>query len=616
MLGAATAAAAAFMPQTTAPLSVKVTKRPAANSRLATAAFAWKKVSATRTQCKLDTKKFAKCGTKITYKKLHAGKHLFSVRVYRGKQHKTVKVTWVVDLTKPTTPIVTGGSASWVTTPTTVKGSGSTDVGTGVAGYQHRASANGGLSWSATATGASATVTTSGSMWVQFRARDKAGNLSAWAPVSRDAASSVLLDDTPPTLPVVAGGGTSWVHSAQVDVTASSSVDALSGPVSYGYRTSTNGAAWGAWTPGTDAAVTAEGKTLVQFHAIDTLANTSAPVQTSVWIDRTDPSDPTLTGGAASWSSAVSAKVTASGSTDSSSGIAGYQYETSTDGGTTWSSPAAGASATISAEGQTLVQFHAIDKSGLASNWVQSPVWLDRSAPSAPMLSGGSSGWQNVASVAVTASGSTDSGSGLAGYQYETSTNGTTWSAPGSGPTATILAEGQTYVRFRSIDAVGNTSTPWVQASAMIDRTAPTDPVISGVPASWVKSSSVTVTAASSDSPGSGISHYESELSIDNGVTWSPPIAGPSVTITGEGQTLVQFHAVDNSGQVSGWTPATVSIDRTAPSSTNVTGGTGGNWVNATATPVTVTGGGATDRSAASPPTSTAPPPTVVRRGR
>ena len=67
------------------------------------------------------------------------------------------------------------------------------------------------------------------------------------------------------------------------------------------------------------------------------------------------------------------------------------------------------------------------------------------------------------------------------------------------------------------------------------------------------------------------------------------------MTITGEGQTLVQFHAVDNSGQVSGWTPATVSIDRTAPSSTNVTGGTGGNWVNATATPVTVTGGGATD---------------------
>ena len=593
-LGVATAAAAVFLPQTTKPLSVKISKRPLANSRLATASFAWKKVSATRTQCKLDKKKFAKCGAAITYKKLLAGKHSFWVRVYHGTKHKTVKVAWVIDLTKPTAPVVTGGSASWVTTPTAVKASGSTDVGTGVAGYQYRESANGGLSWSAVSNGASVTVTTSGSSWVQFRARDKAGNLSPWAPVTRDAASSVLLDDTPPTLPVVTGGSANWVHSASVDVTASGSVDALSGPVSYEYRTSaTNGTSWSGWAAGTDASVVNEGKTLVQFHALDTLGNASAPVQTSVWIDRTNPSDPTIAGGGSTWSNAASAKLTAAGSTDAGSGVAGYQYETSTDGGTTWSAPGSGASATISAEGKTMVQFQAIDKSGLTSNWVQSQVWLDRSAPSAPTLTGGSTGWQNVASVAITASGSADSGSGLAGYQYQTSTNGTTWSTLGSGATATINAEGQTFVRFRAVDNVGNASTPWVQAPAMIDRNAPTNPVISGVPSGWVKSSSVTVSAASTDSPGSGVSYYESELSIDNGATWSTPVAGPSVTITGEGQTLVQFHAVDNSGQVSGWTPATVSIDRTAPSSTNVTGGTGGGWVNTT--PVTITGGGATD---------------------
>ena len=342
-LGVATAAAAVFLPQTTKPLSVKISKRPLANSRLATASFAWKKVSATRTQCKLDKKKFAKCGAAITYKKLLAGKHSFWVRVYHGTKHKTVKVAWVIDLTKPTAPVVTGGSASWVTTPTAVKASGSTDVGTGVAGYQYRESANGGLSWSAVSNGASVTVTTSGSSWVQFRARDKAGNLSPWAPVTRDAASSVLLDDTPPTLPVVTGGGANWVHSASVDVTASGSVDALSGPVSYEYRTSaTNGTSWSGWAAGTDASVVNEGKTLVQFHALDTLGNASAPVQTSVWIDRTNPSDPTITGGGSTWSNAASAKLTAAGSTDAGSGVAGYQYETSTDGGTTWSAPGSG----------------------------------------------------------------------------------------------------------------------------------------------------------------------------------------------------------------------------------------------------------------------------------
>jgi hypothetical protein len=504
-------------------------------------------------------------------------------------------VKWAIDLTRPTAPIVTGGSSSWVTTPPVLRASRSTDVGTGVAGYQHRQSSDGGLSWSGVTSGPSATVTTSGSTWVQFRARDRAGNVSAWAPTAPDAASTARLDDTPPTTPLLSGGGAAWVHDPQVDVTASGSVDTLSNPISYEFRASADaGATWTTWTTGTDDPITAEGKTLVEFRAVDALGNTTAPVEVPVWIDRTPPADPVLSGGAAAWSSAASVKITASGSTDASSGVAGYQYETSLNGAP-FSGPQPGSSVSVAAEGQTTVQFQALDRSGLPSGWVSTQVWLDRTPPSVPSLAGGSSGWQNVPSVAITASGSGDgSGCGLAVYQSETSADGgKTWSQAAPGATATISTEGQTLVRFRAVDALGNASA-WAQSVAMIDRTAPTDPTISGVPGGWVNAASVTATASSTDSPGSGIQYYQSQQSIDNGLHWSPIVQGPSVTLTGEGQTLVQFRAVDNSGKPSGWTTATVSIDRTAPSAvTGLTGGTGGNWVNST--PVAVTSGGATD---------------------
>ena len=45
---------------------------------------------------------------------------------------------------------------------------------------------------------------------------------------------------------------------------------------------------------------------------------------------------------------------------------------------------------------------------------------LDRTAPSAPTVAGGSLSWQNLASVTVSATGGSDTMSGLTGYQYRT----------------------------------------------------------------------------------------------------------------------------------------------------------------------------------------------------
>ena len=93
----------------------------------------------------------------------------------------------------------------------------------------------------------------------------------------------------------------------------------------------------------------------------------------------------------------------------------------------------------IAAQGETLVQFRAVDTAGFISPWAPSvpdsgsTVRIDRTLPTTPVVSGGSLTWQNVSSLSITAAGSTDSGgSGLIGYEVRTSTDGgATWS-PGS----------------------------------------------------------------------------------------------------------------------------------------------------------------------------------------
>ena len=89
--------------------------------------------------------------------------------------------------------------------------------------------------------------------------------------------------------------------------------------------------------------MSAEGETLVEFRPIDNTSLTSAWAQVAVRIDRTDPSDPTVAGGSPAWQNVASFDIAASGSTDAGgSGLAGYELRTSTDGESSWTSPAAG----------------------------------------------------------------------------------------------------------------------------------------------------------------------------------------------------------------------------------------------------------------------------------
>jgi large repetitive protein len=585
-----------LQPATVVP-TVKILTRPQPYSHSATARFSWKKGNASTTSCRVDAHKYAPCTTHVTYTALVAGKHTFSVKVTHGAKAKVASATWTIDLTKPTAPVVSGGSASWVTVPPTLQAGSSTDVGSGVASYQYRISSSPGT-WGETTAGASVTISQSGVYTVEFRALDKAGNASPWS-----ADATVMLDDDPPSLPTLSGGGSAWQNKAQVVVAASGSVDALNAVAGYRYRTSTDGGStWSpTWTSGSTATVSAQGSTLVQFEAGDTLGNWSAPRQTAVNIDRSPPTTPVLAGGTwSSWSNAASVNVTASGSTDSpGSGVAHYQYQTQLNG--TTSPVQSGSSVTVAGEGKTTVTFWAVDVSGLVSNPVSVQVWLDRTAPAPPTtVSGGSASvWQSVPSVSFSASGATDpGGSGVAGYQYQTSPDGSTWSTPGAGGTLAITGEGKTFVRFRAVDVAGNPSS-WVQAGspAMIDRTAPTAPVLTNASGAWVRSASVTVTASgSTDSPGSGLAHYEYTTQLAGGPV-SAQQSGSSVSVSAEGKTTVTFWAVDNAGHTSSPTSGQVWIDRTAPTIPSISGGTMAQWLNTPS--VTINGSGSTDPTAA-----------------
>jgi outer membrane protein assembly factor BamB len=86
---------------------------------------------------------------------------------------------------------------------------------------------------------------------------------------------------------------------------------------------------------------------------------------------------PTVTDSAGGLPTSVSpVTVTASGSADFAPGFAGYKYETSTNGGTTWSALRTGATATVKTVGVTMVRFEALDAYGNTSGWVTDTVTI------------------------------------------------------------------------------------------------------------------------------------------------------------------------------------------------------------------------------------------------
>ncbi len=269
-----------------------------------------------------------------------------------------------IDVIAPTLS-PSGGSSGWSTGPVTIA-AGAGDDASGVALVEHEVSADDGATWSAAEPGDAVTLTADGRNEVRFRATDNAGNMSDWT--APDADTTAHIDATAPAL-TWSGGSTTTSPAASITITAQAT-DNGAGVTGIDFETSLNGGAWSAPAAGDSVTVSADGTTQVRFCATDAAGNTSdwtTPDDASTAVIDATPPVVTPSGGSASY---VLAPVTIlANATDTGSGVASVVYETSADGGTTWTDPVAGSTVTVTAAGSTLVRFQATDALGNTSDW-------------------------------------------------------------------------------------------------------------------------------------------------------------------------------------------------------------------------------------------------------
>ena len=190
--------------------------------------------------------------------------------------------------------------------------------------------------------------------------------------------------------------------------------------------------------------------------------------------------DPTVTDNSASQPATGPVTVTASGSTSSAGGSVSYRYQTSTNGGATWSASTTGNSVTISAAGTTVVQFQAFQGT-TTSNWVQDTVTISSGggggtgtvtlhlSKTASVGSGGNVTVKGTytcnGASSVTISGTvTESSAGASGTFTTTvpcpnNTTATSWSAlakHGSGPAFTSGGSAAINAQFSATDSGTN----------------------------------------------------------------------------------------------------------------------------------------------------------------
>jgi len=281
-----------------------------------------------------------------------------------------------IDGTPPAVPTVSGGSASWRTTsPWTVSASSTDPNGSGVAGYEYQTSPDD-STWSSATAGNSVDISTQGTTYVQFRAIDNNGNVSAWS-----SSATVKLDSVTPSVPTLTGGGASWFTTSPQSVTGSGSTDATSGGVTYRYQTSPDNTTWSAFTAGSSASVSTQGTTYVRFAAVDAAGNVSAySASVTVKIDTVAPTAPSVSGGSATCST-TARTISASGSTDATSGFLRYEYRISTNAGSTWGSTTTGSTKTFNTSGVTsYIQYRSVDNAGNVSAWAPASIGASNEA--------------------------------------------------------------------------------------------------------------------------------------------------------------------------------------------------------------------------------------------
>jgi hypothetical protein len=206
---------------------------------------------------------------------------------------------------------------------------------------------------------------------------------------------------------------------------------------------------------------------------------------------------------------------------------------------TCWTLPSGDGSKTVQ------VQY----RNSVADVTLSAAILLDTAAPTT--TDDAPSGWQAASSATVTLSAS-DATSGVAATQYKLD-DATGWS---SGTSVAVSGEGAHTIKYRSVDAAGNTEET-ESCTVKLDTVAPTTG--DDAPSGWQKSSSATVHLTAGDAT-SGVA--TTDYSTDGGATWT---MGSSLTVSTEGETTVRYRSTDEAGNVETARSCTVKLDTVAP---------------------------------------------------
>ena len=438
-----------------------------------------------------------------------------------------------------------------------------------------------------------------------IRAVDSAGNTSSWS--SR---YYFKIDKTAPTAPTTmnfvyedwsAYSNNTWTAST-VYAARSKNANGPTGSTDEGgsglakYQISTDGTNWYDYSYVSTSnryKMSTSGTHTRYFRAVDGAGNVSTSISRTAKIDKTAPSDLTITNPTnGNWTKnnfALTLSVT-----ENHSGIKNYQYSYSssastvgTDATKNWveRSLKSGTYNTqdFTAERNQAVYIRVCDNVGNCSSKANTMIRLDKTAPGVPtseMRKDTSSGtkltnanvWRKYNMWWGNFSSSAGSGSPIDHYEYSTNCTGTKTGNLSTSYTYDSNRDWQFCIR--AVDSAGNTSSWSSRYYFKIDKTAPTAPTtMNFVYGDWSAYSNNTWTAStvyaarsknahgptgSTDEGGSGLAKYQISTDGTNWYDYSYDYTSSRYKMSSEGTHTRYFRAVDGAGNVS------TSISRTA----------------------------------------------------
>lgn len=356
-------------------------------------------------------------------------------------------------------------------------------------------------------------------------------------------------DTTAPTIKSVTGNATAWTNgnvTLKINGAADNSGGAGLHATPYSFSTTKGRYSW--QSSNTKAF---SSNCTVYVYVRDAVGNIAlVKTETINKIDKTVPTKPTVSKSTSEWTNGT---VTVSAnSSDTQSGVKYYSFSTE-KGVYAWQT----ASSKAFSE-NTSVYVYAKDAANnisQASDEVKIEN-IDKTAPSAPQLSGEYDKWYSD-SVEITAE-STDTQSGIDSYSFSESETDYKWQSDNK-----FNATGETKLFVCAKDKAGNISQP-TSVDLKNDKLSPTGSISANVPTDWVTSVEIKATATDELS---GLADEPYSFGTEEGVyNWQE-----SDTYTARQNGTYYVYAKDNAGNITLLDKITLDkIDSTAPTISNI----------------------------------------------